>query len=262
MIISGTGITTQNWKIKPDYQPDTSYSFMSYWNQLSNGNWTTVDRGASCDAYEVDIRLYGTETGTNNTQSMNNFVAQLEANRVAGSNIVQLSGFNSQEHVFGADCDYSGTINATAIIPNRNQNTLRGFGQALRLVALQPTFVGGVGFLPALRFVKVGYSGDASRTINKLFSYNRTAFYQEHASDIGVWSGTFTFDDIEMIALRRFIATQRVATISLTPISGVNFPFGRRSTTYPYNVKIVGFQDLGMSDTRNWDVTLAFAEQV
>lgn len=253
MQIAGTGITTFTAKIKDDFIPKTTYALT--WSQLSDGSWYSVDRGSGADTYDADIRLYGTES------VINDFIDQIEANRVAGSNVISLSSFNAQEHIFGADINYSGALSCTAIMQRRTQKTWKGFGVALRLSLLSPSFIGGSGSLPPLRLLDVGYDADADYEIVKFDSYNRSFSYQDHASDDGSFAGVFTFTDAEMIALRRFIAVNRGSAFSRPDISGVDFPFGRLS---PYDlVNLIAFEDMGMlnmlAGTSRWKAKLTLA---
>jgi hypothetical protein len=312
MIVSGTGITAFTAKIGPDYIPATVYALQ--WIQGANGSWYAVDRGASADIYGVEISLYKDEA------TINDFIAQVEANREAGSNVLSLSGFNSQEHIFGADVDYSGTITATAAMNRRTQGSWKGFGVTLKLSALSPGFVGtepltfpssgwtffvmpfagvavsslfstvpGVivmdmvnynlyfpsypldeigtmvqgrqyvacastafsipvflptGHVPKLRFLDVGYDADANYTINKLQNYDTSFSYQDHAADDGSFTGTYTFDNAEMQALRRFVASNRGTAFTTPDIIGVANAFGRIAATA--TVKITYFEDMGM----------------
>jgi hypothetical protein len=235
MIVSGTGITTFNAKIGPDYVPATVYALQ--WLQGSNGSWFCVDRGATADIYGVEISLYKDEA------TINNFIAQVEANREAGSNVIQLSGFNSQEHIFGADVDYSGAINATAVMDRRTQGSWKGFGVTLKLSALSPGFVG-TASLPFLRFLDVGYDADANYTVNKLQAYGTNFYFQDHAADDGSFSGVYTFTDSEMATLRRFVATNRGTAFATPAIIGVAKPWGRMAATS--TVKMTYFEDQGM----------------
>ena len=227
-------------KIKPDFVPVTTLALT--WTQLSNGNWTCTDRGASNDQYDTTVRFYGTE------DSINTIINLIEANRNV-NNILTLSGFNSQEHIFGADLDYTGSITATAIMQGsrRAQKTWRGFELNVKLSCLSSQFTGGSGSLPILRFLETGYDADSDYTINKYDSYNRTFSYQDHRSDYGTFTGIYTFEDQEMIQMRRYVATQRSSDISIPNIIGVQYPFGRRFSSYPINVKILSFEDQGMA---------------
>jgi hypothetical protein len=74
--------------------------------------------------------------------------------------------------------------------------------------------------------------------------------------------GKFAFSDDEMIAFRRFLATNRGAQLPMPSIYGVGHPFGRRATsTY---CKIISFEDHGMLNMHGcqtrWSATLKLAE--
>ena len=241
MHVSGKGITPFDCKIKPEYTPETTLAVN--WFQLSDGNWVSTDRGAQADQYDVSIRIYSTES------VIDAFINQIEANRAAnliGTNIITLSNFNDQEHIFGADLDYTGSISVTAVMESRAQSTWKGFEVSLRLSCLSPSFLGGSGSLPLLKYLDTGYGGESEYTIKKFDSYDRIFSYQDHVSDTGTFAGTFTFNTQDMIAIRRYLATQRGNTITVPGISGVLNPFGRRSSTYPLHVKITEFIDQGM----------------
>ena len=254
MQINGT-----TYKIKPDFRPATKLALN--WIQLSNSNWVSTDRGVSQDTYDTEIRLYGRES------DVNDLINDIEANRVSGSNVLTLTDFNSQEHIFGADLDYTVPITATAFMNMRAQKTWKGFEITLKLSCLSPSFTGGSGSLPILRFLDVGYDADAEYTIQKFDSYDRSFTYNDPESDIGLFAGTFTFDDSEMIQLRRYLATNRGATFSITNIFGVTYPFGRRSGSYPFDAKIIDFEDMGMISNFNvgkprWHAKLTLAEVI
>ncbi len=222
-------------KIKPDFLPRTTYAMK--WTQMSNGMWFGVDRGLSADTYDAEIRLYGTEA------VINDFINLIEFNRGVGS-VFQLSDFNSQEHIFGADVDYTNPLDCTAYMQRRTQGTWKGFGLTLGLSLLSPSFAGGTGSLPPFRFLDVGYDADSNYTINKFDSYNRTFSFQDHVADDGSFTGVFSFSDAEMIALRRFIANNRASAFPMPTFNGVAYPFGRRAPGSYAN--LIYFEDLGM----------------
>ena len=233
-------------KIKPDFKPLTNLALQ--WAQTSDGNWFATDREVTADKYDAEIRIYGIES------IINNFIDFLEINRsdvlTNINNKIFLSNFNSQEHIFGADLNYSGNINATAFIDKREQRTWKGFGLPLKLNSIAPiTFTGGTGALPQLRFLNYGYEGDAEYTINKLESYKGDFYFADHQSDAGIFNGVFTFTDEEMIQLRRFLATIRGAAFAYPVFIGVSKPFGRRTPVSPSGryVKIIDFEDTGMT---------------
>jgi hypothetical protein len=225
-------------KIKPDFVPDTKLSLV--WFQLANDEWAATDRGADADTYDCDIRLYRSES------QVQAFIDFMEANRNASTNpnILTLSNFNAQEHIYGADLDYT-SITATVFMDRRRQGTWKGFEQTLRMSCVSPSFVGGTpNSFPLLQKLNVGYDADSDRTINKFDSYNRTFQYQEHSVDSGLYSGVYTFTDEEMIQIRRLVATKRATAVAMPTIIGVDHPFGRRSNST--NVKIMEFEDMGM----------------
>lgn len=255
MIVSGAGITTFTAKIKPDFVPKLTLALQ--WFQTSSGEWQATDRTASADQYDAAIRLYGIES------IINNFINQIEANRVANSNVITLTGFNAQEHIFGAEIDYSKPLHATVFMDRRKQNTWKGYSETLKLSLLPSfSFVGGSGSLPRLRFMDVGYDGDSEYTIHKQDSYNRTYYHHDDHADSGSFTGAFIFTDQEMIALRRYIATNRATAFSAPTFIGVAYPFGRRSVSS--QVKLTSFEDRGMvsmfSDVTRWAAKLTFVE--
>jgi hypothetical protein len=260
MHISGTGIISFDLKIKPEFTPKTTLALT--WEQLSNEDYACTDRGATSDKYDVDLRIYKDEA------TINNFISQIEANRVAGSYVISLSNFNSQEHIFGADLDYSGTINATVDPVNlRVQGTFKGWELTFTLKCLSPTFVGGNGSLPAFRFLDYGYTADSEYSITKFESYAMTSgtrnfSYLDSVSDKGKFTGVYSFSDQEMIGLRRFIATNRGSKFTMPTLIGVAHPFGRRAN--PTYVKMTDFQDMGMlnlsSGRPRWKAKISLSE--
>jgi hypothetical protein len=88
-------------------------------------------------------------------------------------------------------------------------------------------------------------------------------------SDIGKYTGIFRLADADMVKFRTWIRTNRGNTVSLVSTSssglaGVASPFGRRSSSYPYSVKIIEWEDLGPADRAclSWNVKATFAEVV
>jgi hypothetical protein len=255
MQISGTGITTFDAKVKPDFNVETTYALQ--WAKLSSGNWRATDRGKDADIYEAtNVRLYGTE------DVIDNFINQVEANRVANSNVITLGSINDSEHIFGADVDYTYGVNATVIdIPHRIQATWKGWSIPLKLRLLSPIVFTGAPALPLFRFLNVGYDADAEYSINKFDSYNGSFSYADHRCDAGIFTGTFVFTDEEMIGLRSYMATTRGASFTMAyNIVGVTNMFGRRTTAFP----IVKLKDLTEEKMYNrvgrWICKLTFVE--
>jgi len=251
MLISGTGITPFTQLFKPRFRPRTKLALK--WRKLDNTYFAT-DRGATSDIYESDVRIYGKYA------AIKTFVDEIEANRQAGSNEISLSNFNTSEWIFGADVDYTGSIDATWIEHGEiTQGSFKGFGINLRLRAIAPSFVGSPS-LPALTCLEFGYNGDATFSINKMDSYGGNFFYADRESDLGYFIGIFKFSNTDMQDARRYIATQRSSSFSLPAIPGVTYPFGPRRPNTSLTAHIQEWEDMGMWGLQYWRMKLKFTE--
>ena len=252
------GIFQIDVKIKPDFKPDTQLALT--WTQLASGNFVATDRGSASDRYEVDIEFYNTEA------TIDQLIVLLNSNReaVTSPSVVVLSNFNDSEHIFGDDLVYTGTITCNVMsISQRSQGSWKGFGLSMRLSAVSPSFISGTGALPKLDFLDIGSNADIIEyTVGHQMSYRNSNFFNpDYESDIGQFTGTFTFDVSEMAQLRSYIRHQRGSTISLPVISGVDYPFGPvRDSGYPYDAKIIKFQDLGYYSIGRRRCIITFAE--
>jgi hypothetical protein len=240
MIISGEGISTPfTLKVLSNFKPRTKLALS--WVRVSNGNHCAVDRGAEGDIYEADIALAGVEN------TVQNFLAQIELNRQhADGHILTLSSFNDGEKIFGADVDYTSSIDATIIKLNRKiQKTWKSFSLSLTLRALAPAFTG-TASLPTLKPL-VGYDGDTSFDVDKFDSYYGDFFYSDNDRDSGTFTATYHFTMSDMRAIRRYLTTERGNSIWITSLTGVTKPFGRASSVFPVLVKIIDWDDLGLN---------------
>ena len=265
MLINGSGISPAfSAKIKPDFQVQTTLALK--WAQASNGNWYAIDRTSAADDYACTVNLYSKETGDAQFMGINDFIAMLENNREATSgtpNILALSDFALNEHIFGEDVDYSGTINATydpSAAVRRSQGSITGWGYSgLRLVAQGPSFVGAA-VLPAIRFIDIGVDADRDGTINKNFTYNRFVSTADHRSDAGRFVGTVTLTSLEMRILRRYRATVRGSAFTMPVLPGIAFPFGPEAGAFPKSVQLIDWQGEQMISPDRWKVTLTLSE--
>lgn len=260
MRLSGTSITTFDAQVKPDFRPLTAIALR--WRQLSNGNHVATDRSAVADTYEAQARLYGTEA------TINNFITQVEANRAADDHVVSLSDFSGAlsgvptDSIFGANVDHSGSISTTIVDNGRKaQRTWKGFSLGVRFRALSPTFVSDTGALP-LTNLEVGFEGDSDVTVNKINSYSNAFTYQDRQADIGLFKGTFVLTTANMKIFRNLLRTTRGSTFSISAIGGVSSMFGPRRGSFPHNVKVVDWEDLGKRDADRWRMRVAFAEHI
>jgi hypothetical protein len=254
MQISGTGITTFTAKVKQDFDVRTTLAIK--WFQVSSGAWHYTDRGAAVDEYETTVEIQGLR-GT-----IENFIAQVQANRIAGSNEISLSNFASNEHVFGEDINYAVAIAATVLnTPVMSQNMLKSFSCSIQLRAIGPTFQTGATF-PTLRYVDVGYEGKIQTyTLDKIDTYEGAYTYLDRRSDVGVFEGTIELTQTELRNLRRWVATNRGTTYSLPGIAGVVYPFGVvRGSTYPVNVKVLSLSDERMVGVSRCKVKIKLGE--
>lgn len=260
MIVSGVGIdplATIELKILPKFEVETTIALN--WIQVSNGNWYASDRGSSCDTYETVIKTYGKEP------VINTLLEQFELNRLSDNHVILLSNFNSAEKIFGADIDYSGTLSCTILNnPEKNQNTWKGFGLDLRLRLLnlsEESFIGSSSF-PSLKYLDIGYTGISKTNVNKYDTYTGSFSYADDETNTGIFEGTFLLSDTEMKNFRRFAATQRGSSFSLTGINGVTYPFGPNRGTYPLTVKMIEWKDLGPTRLNMWKLKIKLVEVV
>lgn len=257
MRISGQGITPFNAKILPNFKPRTKLAIE--WISLADGYYSAIDRGVESDIYEADITLYGKE------QEIDNFINEIEKNRFFPSNFLQLSQFNDAEKIFGADLDYSSTIDVTlANLKLRKQSTWRGFSLSLSLRALPGfTFITPEeNELPVLK-TDIGYTGDSEDTIIKYDSYNGIFTFIDERKDAGIFDATFALENDDMAQARRFIATQRKEkfTISASKLPGVDNPFGtKRQLNFPLTCNIIDWEDQGMRNLNRWSLKLRLVE--
>lgn len=255
MQVSGSDIVTFTL-LRFQSKPKTSIALQ--WIELTNGNWISVDRGASQDIYQSEISLYGTET------EINNIIDQIEANRVGGDNYFTLSSFNEvDDQIFGADIDYSSSLDVTVIDwKKRKQKQFKSFTLNITLQLVEnPYPYDGTPSLPTLRPL-IGYTGDSTYTINKIDSYDNTFEYIDHESDTGFFEGVFILTQAEMKAMRRYLlSTIRGSAMSISAIQGVTYPFGTKRGGYPISVKVIDFEDT-LININFWNLKIKLVENI
>ncbi len=254
MRISGTNIVTFDL-FRFRNQPVTEIALK--WQQVSSNNWVSVDRGAASDVYQSEISTYGTET------EINNIIDQIEANRAGETSYFVLSQFNGvDDQIFGADIDYSGTLNVTVLKwGKRKQGNFTTFTLDLTLQLISTYVYDGTPSLPPLR-PTIGYRGDSVYTIDKHQSYSNVHTYHDHKKDSGIFEAVLDMDQTEIKAFRRYImATIRGGDMTITGILGVTNPFGPNRGGYPLTVKVLDFKDTLININR-WHVKVKFAEVI
>lgn len=256
MYISGTDIVTYRARIKPNFRTRTTLALK--WIKLSSGLYKATDRGASSDIYESEFRIYAKE------EEVNQFIEAWYDNRsVSSTNVFTLSGFESTEHIFGEDVDHSVPIDVTILeISDIKQGKWKTREITVKVRALSPSFVG-TPSLPTLECLEIGYTISLDQTINKFDTYNGSFTYQDYNADVGELVGIFNFSVEDMKSIRRYFTTQRDATISIPNILGVEYPFGPyRNSTYPIDVKIIAWEDLGLWGINKRRMKITMAEVV
>lgn len=255
MDISGDGISTPlTVKIKPGFKPILKLAIE--WEQVADGNWYAQDRGASADIYASEFEVYRWES------NINDLIDAIEINRHNFSNVLTLSNFSETEKIFGADVDHTSLTATITEYGERKQRSWKGWSLSLKAQVMSPTFTGSSS-LPVFRNIEVGYKGDTDTTILKYDSYTGSFSYIDYNYDSGIFECNLVLKTVDMVSMRRFLATNRATSFSLSSLYGVDYPFGpRRSNTYPINVKIVDFQDQGMIDVQRWKIKLKLAETI
>lgn len=257
MKINGSAITEFTFKTLLDYQPIQRHAIT--WTQLSSGNWRATDRGATADAYESRISVYGLES------EINNIIDQIQLERTTGTNQITLSDFSETEKIFGHNVDHSGSITATILeMPKRRQGTFKGWGIAdiyIKYIGT-PTFIG-LNTMPTLSFCEFGGEADRDYTIQKKQSYTNAMTYQDRDSDSGIFEGIYTLRSADFISMLNYIRTNRSADVALADTFGVAYPFGSRSSgSYPFTVKLIEWEDLGYFGLLYRKIRLRFAEVI
>jgi hypothetical protein len=254
MRISGTGITSFQARIQPDYQINTTLAIK--WFEVTSGSWRSVDRGSTVDTYETTVRLHGIRG------RIEQLVSELYANRAAGSNVVTLSEFNANEKIFGVDVVHTNVAATLLGTPKIAQIALKTFEVEATFRATALTFTGSA-TVPTLKYLNHGYNANVDEyTINKIDTYTSSYTYQDHVADSGIFEGTFQFTDAELIGLRRYMAVNRGTTAAIAEIYGVTYPFGVIRGGYPKDVKILELRNETLRGIGNWYATLRLAEVV
>lgn len=255
MNINGDGISLTTVNITEDFLPQTRLAIK--W--LDVYNFFGRDNGASQDKYESTIVIYNTETIINTIQTA------LEANRQASTTpyVLTMSGFASDEQIFGADIDHSGSLTVEVLHFGRRSKvrTISMHYLALTVILKSPSFVGS-NTLPTLHLDTGKVINDSIRYVTKHVSFDNTISTADTArSDTGIFEGVFIFDDTDMRNFRTYVRSLRTNTFSLTSIPGITYPFGISRGTYSFNVNIVDWRDMGRKDFTFWNVRIKFMER-
>ena len=232
-----------------NYRPLTKLAIK--WSKTADGNWTSLDRGATEDVYESSILFRGPESELSDLETF------LGNNRNAFDITV-----GTGEEIFGADVDHSGTLSVT--VTDYGEIKRASFGaytMPLRLRLFSPSFTGSASF-SNLRIDDFNYQAGSSFDITKSFSYDGSATYMDGETDPGIFAATFRQTHAEMKEIRRYLTTTaRTASVSF-PSFGVSEPFGQRMGTGPFNTKIIKWEDMGRSNLIDWRINITFSRVI
>lgn len=245
MTIDGSAVNIQ-WGFRPLTMPAIQ------WQRLADGNWTARDRGASEDVFESDIIFYGEEAD----------ISAVETYFHSNRNTVSIACASAGEEIFGADISHSGTLTAIVTSYGPSQRvSFSGFIFPVRLRLVSPSTTG-TAAITSLRLAGYKYEAYSEFDLRRFFTYDRTAYHFDGATDPGYFKGVFRQTTSEMQAIRRYLlSTARTASVSF-PSFGVSEPFGQRMGTGPFTVKAVAWEDLGRRNFADWELSITFARVI
>ena len=116
--------------------------------------------------------------------------------------------------------------------------------------------------MPTLKYINRGYTADTSFTVDKQDVYAATFYYLDENKDAGEVEFEVMLSTTNMISLRRYVATQRGATITINSIAGMAYPWGPRGSNFPISCKILKLDDKGMKGKTYWTAKLKLAQVV
>jgi hypothetical protein len=253
MILTISGTSTEI-RVNPDYQPITKLAVD--WFELSNGDWETVDWGTSADTYETIINTFGTET------YINNIISALNDNR--NESYCVLSGFASNEKIFGDNINYTNPLSAlfTGYMETRQSVSLNGFGVKLSFKLVNPSFVGS-NPLTSDDFKNIAWSYEADREVSMdlLTTIGGQDYTYDNTSETGTCKINVNMSSEQLIRLRNFYRIYRGYTweLGVGDLPGIEYPFGPKSSTGPHNVKIKSIQENRFGLNR-WLVEIVLVE--
>lgn len=232
------------------FRPDTRPAIK--FERLADGNYAGNDRGSSEDVYKANISIFG------DSADMSALEAELDANNT-NFNLTLGSG----EEIFGADIDYSGTLDVFVEAYGDIQHTeaLQAYVMPIRLRLISPSFIGSAS-ISDLRLNSYGYSPNSVFDREPKTTYDGTTTYTNGNTDPGLFKANYkqTFEQAK--AIRRYlIVTARTTSVSF-PSIGVDYPFGFREGTGPFNCRIIDWQDAGKQNQQDWVFNMTFARVI
>lgn len=255
MYLSGNAMTTTlDVHIHPNYTVDTKRAMK--WFQCEDGNWYAVDRGANSDIYEAQIDVYDNET------NINNYLDEIKNMRDTQEHLIIMSGFALDERIFGEDIDYSDPISGIIMdIGDRKQRSFKGFSTSFTLRALSPAF-SGVASLPnfANTCLEYSYSNIRDYAYTRYDTYYGDMYVTNRNNSSSIFRGTFNLSNDDLRDLRRWYATNRDTSFSISDLNGIDYMFGPEEGTYNHQVKILKIKEKSKHGLFRWIVEIDFAK--
>lgn len=243
MYWTGTGITSTQVKILPDFRVDTKPALK--WIQSSDGNWVCADRGTAADIYETEFTVAGKQA------YVESIISLVDTNRFAAAtdNLITLGAVEATENMFGEDVVHNSLTMTITSVGKIEQRSWQAYGVSLRARAVSPSFVGSAG-LPAFRNILVGKKTTVDSTITKLDSYYGVFTNLDGNFDTGSISLTVAMTLANIQAFRRMLMYTRGGDYSLHTASGAWNLFGptrggNPTTPVPIAIKITDWEDAG-----------------
>lgn len=264
MRLSGQGITGyKTLNVKPDFTPSIDRAIR--WAQASNGNWVATDRGAASDIYQSNIRIYSRENEINDILTAiydNRVVAHADASKL----YLDWIDPDEDQKIFGPDIDYTNGVYVTVTdVGDRKQMSFHAWQLMLTLRIWDTSALSFIGTAGNVAFdsIDVGYVGDQVYTDKRVELFEGSPILIDKRYDSGLIEFTATLTKAQMITFRRSLSTQRVAPITTTSLSGVNYTFGpNKVVTFPCNLRYIKVNELGMWGQHYYRVQCQCAEVI
>lgn len=223
------------------------------WTQNAAGYWMGSDRGAAQDIYEADCVFVDKE------YVINELATVLEEHRES----LALEGLPTS--VFSPNVDHSGTLTVTAKSIRRRHiqygvpsATSQVYALEVTFRAISPTLLATTPSLSTLK-LQEGFEASPSYEMGKAFSFDQTAFYTDHGSDIGRFEGVFRQTTAQARAILAYLLTTARANAVTFPSIGVTYPFGVSRGPLPMNCKVKSFE-ISRQNFVFWDLKIEFVE--
>lgn len=236
-----------------DYKPLTKLDID--WIQTSNMNYDPIVRSSSNDTYDAIITTAGTESYINSLLSgcYNELINSLLP--------VNMSGFASDEKIFGEDINYTGVMSGYIYDWGEvEQTSWRGYKTTLKMRLLSPTFSSAAA-LPNFSSwcASPNYKGGGPPTTFIQDTFNGAYIYRYNKTYNGIIEFDVNLTNSELGGFRRYVAENRGTSINISGINNLVYPFGPQLSDVSYNVKVLELQEISRFNINRWIVHVKLA---